>query len=278
MKKLLTTLLIFGGIFMSSAQNINEYKYVLIPESFEFAGEVNEYQLNSLLKFLFEQEGYNTLMQSERKPQDLNMDGCLGLKSNVKNNSGLFVTKLVVELKDCNGDVVFNSKEGRSREKDFKLAYHEALRDAFTSIEELNYNYDPSSRKIESESAEVVSEKVVAPVVAQAEKVESNVETVAENVVEEVTSISKGSDSNKSYTYEGKAYVLKESSEGYNLFQDGSTEPIAILIETEGGSNFIYNSLTKQGVGYFDADKNLIVEYFDRQNNKKVALKYILQD
>ncbi|SDS05251.1 hypothetical protein [Christiangramia echinicola] len=278
MKKLLTTLFIFGGILMSSAQNINEYKYVLIPESFEFAGEVNEYQLNSLLKFLFEQEGYNTLMQSEQKPQDLNMNGCLGLKSNVKNNSGLFVTKLVVELKDCNGDVVFKSKEGRSREKEYKLAYHEALRDAFTSIEELNYKYDPSSRKMQNESAEGVSEEVIAPVVAQAEKVESTVKTVAENVVEEVTSLPKANDSIKSYAYEGKKFILKESSEGYNLFQDGSTEPIAILIETEGGSNFIYNSLTKQGVGYFDANKDLIVEYFDRQKNKKVTLKYILQD
>ena len=278
MKKLLTILLIFGAVLISSAQNLDEYKYVMVPESFEFAGEVNEYQLNSLLKFLFEKEGFNTLMLSEPRPQDLSANECLGLKTNVKNNSGLFVTKLVIELRDCKGDLILKSKEGRSREKGFKPGYQAALRDAFKSIEELNYSYDPSSRnKIESEPEEVISKKVVAPVVEQANNVENKVEANEGKVVE-VTSFPKVSDSNNTYAYEGKIYILKESSEGFNLFQEGSTEPIAMLIETEGGSNFIYNSLTKQGIGYFDDAKNLIVEYFDRQSNKKVALEYILQD
>ena len=278
MKKFITALLIFGGVLMASAQNVNQYKYILIPESFEFAGEVNKYQLNSLLKFLYEEEGFNTLMQSEQKPQDLNENGCLGLTSGVKNNSGMFVTKLVIELKDCFGKVVFKSKEGRSREKDFKLAFHEALRDAFSSIEEINYKYDPSSiNKKEDETKEVVSNKVATPVVvAQVEKAESEVED-AEKVVE-VTSIPKVNESRQSYKYDGKVYFLKESSQGYGIYQEGSSEPIAMLIETEGGSSYIYKSLTKQGIGYFDSGENLIVEYIDGQSNEKVTFKYMLQD
>ena len=53
MKNLIIAVFLFGGIFTSSAQNINEYKYILVPETFEFTGEVNQYQLNSLSQFLF---------------------------------------------------------------------------------------------------------------------------------------------------------------------------------------------------------------------------------
>ena len=37
MKKLFTVLFLFCGVFFSSAQNIDEYKYILVPESFEFS-------------------------------------------------------------------------------------------------------------------------------------------------------------------------------------------------------------------------------------------------
>ncbi|QYA25377.1 hypothetical protein G3I01_07610 [Gramella sp. MT6] len=279
MKKLLIALFIFGGVFTSSAQNINEYKYILIPETFEFTGEVNQYQLNSLFKFLFEQEGFNTVMKSADKPQDLAVNSCLGLKANLKNNSGLFVTKLVIELEDCQGKVVFKSKEGRSREKDFKLAYHEALKDAFTSVEELDYEYVPGETSVVNNSNEMNSAKETVKVTLGAEVAANpvNTDTVAEENIETTTPAPK-TGSEMKYLNAGKTFFLKKTSQGYNLFQEGSTEPIAILLESEGGKSFIYNSLTKQGIGYFDAENNLMVEYFDREKNNKVTLKYEVMD
>ncbi len=277
MKKILTTLFIFGGIFFSSAQSINEYKYIIIPESFEFLGEENKYQLNSLTKFLFEREGFNTLMRSEGKPADLKKNGCLGLNTELVNDSGLFVTKLVLKLKDCNGQVVFSSEEGRSREKEYQKAYHEALRDAFQSIVELDYEYIPSEASVAETEDESMADKTVV-VASIGTRIEADNPQNPEEEEEKAVSSSEKAVDQLNYTHEGKSFSLNKTSQGYALFQEGSSEPIAILIESDGGKSFIYNSLTKQGIANFDADKNLIVEYFDQQKKEKVSLQYEFVD
>ena len=129
-------ILILGGfllcVFMSSAQtSTNNYKYVIVPKEYEFLKKEDAYQLNSLTKFLFNKYGFVSFLQGEDIPSDLAENGCKGLQADVKKNSSLFLTKLIVTLTDCNGTVLFTSEEGQSKEKDFKTAYHEALRNAF---------------------------------------------------------------------------------------------------------------------------------------------------
>ncbi|MCB7481236.1 hypothetical protein [Christiangramia sediminis] len=280
MKKLLSYLFIFGFVFVASAQEINDYKYVIIPETFEFTGEVDEYRLNSLTKFLFEQNGFNTLIKTENKPNDLQQQGCLGLQTKLEDNSGLFVTKLILKLVDCNDQVVFETKEGRSREKDYQVAYQEALRDAFTSIEEIDYAY------VEADLPKKAAEtKTDAPPVA--EEIEES-EIVEEPEIYEDLNEEKGREEgieveelnkfDKQYQYSGKNYNLKETTQGLGLFQENSSDPIAILIETNKGESYIYNSLTNQGVAYFNEKGDLIVEYLNKQDSKKLTLIYKLRD
>jgi len=176
MKKLFTSIFVFGCMLMASAQDINNYKYVIIPETYEFTGDVDEYRLNSLTKYLFEQNGFNTLMKTEEKPLDLKRDNCLSLQAQLEDESGLFVTKLVLKLLDCNDQVVFESPEGRSREKDFQVAYHEALRDAFKSIERIDYNYTENDK---SENTPVV-EVTGIPVAATTEVAVNNNKNITE--------------------------------------------------------------------------------------------------
>ncbi|GAA4317006.1 hypothetical protein GCM10023115_42230 [Pontixanthobacter gangjinensis] len=271
MRKLISAIFLFGTILMTSAQELNDYKYIIIPETYEFLGEVNQYQLNALTKFLFEKNGYNTLMVGENKPQDLNTDPCLGLRTKLLNNSGLFVTKLVIQLEDCQGNVVFTSQEGRSREKDFKASYQEALRDAFTSIEEMEYQYDAKQPGTAAKTGETASVRLGVTAAPAAETKPISKDSIAEVKASETSE-------NSTYSFSGKEYELKTAEQGYGLYQLGSAEPIAILIETDSGDNFIYNSLTNQGVAYFDAEKNLIVEYFSRKENKKISLTYKLNN
>ncbi|WP_165499070.1 hypothetical protein [Gramella sp. KN1008] len=286
MRNLLVAFFSFGIIFISSAQSLDQYKYILIPKTYEFTGDVDQYRLNSLTKFLFEKEGFNTYMKIGEKPEDLRKDPCLALDTKVENNSGLFVTKLVLILEDCYGNEVFRSEEGRSREKEYEVAYKEALRDAFKSIKELDYAYQPSA----IDKGESISAKLSLPGKIEVdeeemeeEEVEEVIEEIAEKELEEAEE-EEGElsdlqiEGTKKYLYAGKTYSLKETSEGYGLYPENTSEPIAILIETEGGKSFIYNSLTNQGIAYFDADNNLIVEYFSRQENKKVMLKYELEN
>jgi hypothetical protein len=53
----------------------------------------------------------------------------------------MFSTKLTVVLKDCKGKVLFTSKEGENKEKDYKLSYNLALREALNSMKTIQYKY-----------------------------------------------------------------------------------------------------------------------------------------
>ncbi|MFO8147551.1 MAG: hypothetical protein R6U03_09205, partial [Gillisia sp.] len=118
-------------------------------EEYNFTEEPDKFQLNSLTKFLFDKYGFEAYLENEELPEDLKSNRCKALFADVENESGLFVTKLVVVLKDCQNEKVFVSEEGRSRDKEFKTAYQQALRDAFVSIAALNYNYQPTKTLVE---------------------------------------------------------------------------------------------------------------------------------
>jgi len=279
MKKLFAGIFILTFVSLASAQGINDYKYIIVPETYEFTGKTDQYRLNSLTKFLFEKNGFNTLMKNVEKPEDLRKDACLALQTKVEEDSGLFVTKLTLKLMDCNGEVVFQSKEGTSREKDFQEAYHEALRDAFSSIEEIDYAYNENEKGKDIPEVEITGVPVAADVSVNKNSKTSEVEWEEEEVSEdkEEKLVLKDTEAiNRTegiFLYSGKNYNLKETDKGLGLYQENSSDPIAILVETNRGQSYIYNSLTNRGVAYFDTSGNLIVEYLDSKNNK-VSLIY----
>ena len=129
-------------------KTINNYKYVVVPKRFEFLRKDNQYQLNVLTKFLMEKQNFTVLYTGDNFPPDFAQNNCLGLKTKVVNNSNVFTTKLHVELVDCFGNTVFKSDEGRSKQKDFKKGYHEAIRSAFKSFGKLKYKYEPYEEKV----------------------------------------------------------------------------------------------------------------------------------
>ncbi|MFD0860801.1 hypothetical protein ACFQ1M_01165 [Sungkyunkwania multivorans] len=128
-----------------SAQELNSYKYVIIPQKFDFLSEADQYRLNSLTRFLFKNEGFEVLYDTETLPTELADDQCSGLRANVLKEKGMFTTKLTIVLKDCKNDVIYTSPQGTSREKAYREAYNEALKEAFEGVSSLNYTYDPTS-------------------------------------------------------------------------------------------------------------------------------------
>lgn len=151
MKKfLILFLLMCTSIYAQKRKSVNEYKYVIVPHQFEFFKKPDRYQTSSLTKFLFNKHGFTAFLSNENLPKDLSRNRCLALTANVKDNSGMFATKNTIELRNCNNDVIYTSKEGVSKQKEYKKAYHEAIRRAFTSIQSLNYTYKPSMQKEET--------------------------------------------------------------------------------------------------------------------------------
>ena len=129
-------ILLIGCITFGNAQsNLNDYKYIIVPSTYEFLKEANKYQLNALTKFLFNKYGFTAIMEDESLTQELLNKPCLALKSKLINNSGLFKTKLVVELRNCMNEVVFSTRQGETREKDFAKAFNFALRVRMISLQ-----------------------------------------------------------------------------------------------------------------------------------------------
>ncbi len=102
---------------------------VVVPNKFAFLKSDNEYQLNILTKFLIEKQGFKAYMENE-VPAELLNTPCNLLKADVKNESNMMTSKLRLVLTDCANKVVFSSEVGKSREKEYKKSYQEALRNA----------------------------------------------------------------------------------------------------------------------------------------------------
>ena len=105
---------------------------------------------------------------------------------------------------------------------------------------------------------------------------EKEVEDVEQNEMD-VEDATIGATKGKFYTNDKALYFLEENESGYGFYQKGMAEPFAMLIDSDGSDNFIYNSLTKQGMAYFADNGDLVVEIFDRQAGKSVKTTYKLQ-
>ncbi|MBM1106101.1 hypothetical protein JQC67_08140 [Aurantibacter crassamenti] len=133
---------LFGSSNLAMAQtSLNKYKYIVIPKKFEDFKKENQYQTNTLVKYLFTKKGFTTVWE-DAMPEDLANNQCSALFMKLKEDSSLFSTKTTVVLNDCNRQEVFVSKVGKSKDKDYKISYSEAITDAMTSFDTMNYKYE----------------------------------------------------------------------------------------------------------------------------------------
>jgi len=143
MKKALVLLaILFSGFCFAQSDIVNNYKYVIIPEKFSFLKEPNKHNLNALTKMVFEKYGFTVFYTNDQLPQDLAFNKCGALYGDLVDDSGFLSTSITILLKDCSGKVIYTSLKGRSKEKDYKKAYYESLREAAASMAALNYKYN----------------------------------------------------------------------------------------------------------------------------------------
>ena len=142
---LLFVIFTITGHAQNTNTNINSYKYVLVPEKFDFLKYEDQYGLNTTAKQLLQKKGFVAFVNNESLPPVLAANKCLALRAEVAERNSLFVTRLTLLLKDCYGNVIFKSKEGKSSEKEFPVAYDGALRDAFVSLNNVAYTYDSTA-------------------------------------------------------------------------------------------------------------------------------------
>ncbi|HEY0272997.1 MAG TPA: hypothetical protein VGC22_07410 [Chitinophaga sp.] len=225
-------------------QTINNFKYVLVPEKFGFSREVDQYNLNTVTKTLLEEKGFTVYFDNADVPKELAGNRCNALNADVTQRKAMFVTNLTLTLKDCRGNIIFKSKEGKSREKEFMPAYNLALRDAFTSLDAIPYAYDSTTS--------VAAQPAVAPTVAAAPAAPAPAPASAPVATPAVAAVKDAA---------GTLYA-QTTATGYQLI-DTSPKIVLTLFKTSVQDYFIADNgmshgmvLRKNGEWYFEYYKD----------------------
>ena len=179
--KILSIVFFFISTSFFAQESINDYKYIIVPSQFEFQNSQDQDQLNSLTKFLFNKYGFIAFLSTDFYPEDFGKNKCLALTANLRKNKTMFSTKMNFDLVNCYNQVVFSSKEGVSKEKNFKTAYHQALRESFNDIKSLNYKYSPVENlaiKTDDNKSEI-NEAIIVKEIKEIVQVDEDVDQVS---------------------------------------------------------------------------------------------------
>ena len=278
MKSFCLTLL-FLGVVSSSFAQLNSYKYIIVPKKFDIFSEENLWQTSVLVKYLFENEGYNTIYDDELPP-DLVNQRCLGLVVDLEKNSTLTWTKMTIVLKDCNSADIFRSPEGRSKSKDFREAYHESIKEAFRIFETINYSYQPVEeetvtvnfgndiRSVEDDAkGQVVKDAAVVQVATPDEQYYKDVQPQPSEYIKEEP---KQAEVEETLAEEGSTdyWTAKESATGYELV-DSNSELKVMLYKTSAPDVFLAKYGKVDGMVY-KKDSKWILEYYE---NKELVVE-----
>ncbi|HPF11429.1 MAG TPA: hypothetical protein PKW08_03285 [Flavobacteriaceae bacterium] len=205
MSKILIALAFFLSlttIGFSQGEVLNDYSFIVVSKRYNFQFQEDQYQLNSLLKFLFNKNGFHAFFENELP----NVSRCDGLWAEVTGDPGFIWTKVIITIKDCYGNELFHSLEGRSKLKDYGKAYTESLRIAFESFEALRIQ-QKEMRILTDYAANEVA--ITNPSITD-KKEEPENSNVLKLPPGKYTSFKMGA----------HAYLLQKTQEGYSMYEE----------------------------------------------------------
>lgn len=252
--------LICGNLFAQSL-SVNAYQYVIVPKTFDFQKRPNQYLINTVLSYELRQLGFETLYDDEIS-KELAQNPCKALRAKLRDESTMFSTKVVLDLLDCEGEVVISTEEGKSKIKDFEAGYREAIQKALSSWGDLGYAYDPSvlnseaTNKVDEVTESVKTEEEV-PAVSGKEAISADNPASTLTVTQNPSSI--------------KASAMLYAQEISGGFQLVNTKPEVVFVITKTGKPDTYLLKNREGMLYregdvwvaeFYQDGNLVKEYY----------------
>ncbi|MEX0314558.1 MAG: hypothetical protein AB3N18_10300 [Allomuricauda sp.] len=264
------------GLNGSMNGQLNKYKYIIVPKQFDAFKTQNRYQTSTTIKHLFTKNGFNAVYD-DALPDDLANNRCLGLLVDLEDNSSLFATKTAIVLQDCQLNEVFRSIEGKSKIKEYKKAYREALNDAFITFSGLNYTYTPKiEEKQEAKEEPIIvsfkndvkslEEKPVEEVIVQ----EATTENQTYKSVKPVESNYVKAEKSKEPLAEGLLYA-QPIENGYQLV-DSTPKVVMKLMKTSVADIFLVNHNGRSGM-LTNQEGKWILEYADDGGKKAKELK-----
>jgi hypothetical protein len=251
--KFLFLLLIVSSYGFS--QSVNDYVAVIVPVKYDFVKNENQYRLNTLTKFNLQKAGFQAFYTNEAVPSQFN-DRCSLLYVDVSKESGFMITKLFVTFKDCNGKIVFKSEIGKSKEKDYEVAYTAALNLAFESVYALHYKYNGNGVvTVNSQNTAVIAPVATTAVVAATAVVAVNVP-------------------NNSAEPDGNVLFAQPIKNGFQLV-DSTPKVVMKAYKTTNPSVYLASKENIQGVMVLK-ENQWFFEYYEKETlmSEKIAVKF----
>ena len=84
MKKIFTIVLLVY-CYLASAQNINDYKYALVPSKFSIFKKDDFYRLSALTKLYMEKYGFEAYLDTDEQPAEFKNNNCNKLTIKIGN-------------------------------------------------------------------------------------------------------------------------------------------------------------------------------------------------
>ena len=254
----IANLFVFG-----QEKKVNNYKFIVVPDRFDFLKQKDEYKTSSLTKFLLKKNGFTVFLNSEQYPKDLIDNACSGLKVLVLDKSSMFKIKVIIELRDCSNRLLYTSKEGVSKLKEFKKGFQEAIRNAHASM--IDVVFEPFLLEpIGKDKKEIV---IVNPVlVKEVKEIKLEVELSVITNIEEAAQVSP----TNNIALDSTLYAQPKE----NGFQLINLKPQVVFVILNTGAKDIYVIKDKNGLLYKKGE-NWIAEFYE--GGEIVVKKYSIK-
>ena len=247
MKKIILAFLLFSITGIS--QNLNSYQYALVPSKFSFLREVNQFNANVMTKLFMQKFGFETYFETDEQSKEFLENNCNKVFVDLIENNTAFTTKLKVVLKDCKGNILATSPEGTSREKEYNVAYNQAIRMAFEGFSILkNHKFQPSEKRLDTKDKSIsVNEEPVK--------------------MDDKSTVSK-------YDSKEWTYVVKKELNGFLITDTANSKFFLQLLKTNNPLIFIGKSDRGNGVVIVKNDY-LIFEYYE--NSMLISMQIMVK-
>ncbi len=215
---------------MAFAQKVSDYKYVMIPEKFQTFK--NSYGLEASLAKALQGKKYEILPEAMDKwPTVARNNSCNVVSAEVVNDKNLFTNKVILQFKDCNKKVIFESK-GRSDIKEFEEGFADALKEALTKV------------------------GVSSPVEMLPSRTSDVAQTVVQNTTPEPSTSSAAPAANAYSNGKSDLQKIQVDANQFILAKSGSSVPFAVFKTTSKKDVFLVKL----------ADGNTTIGYFENGN------------
>ena len=221
-------------VFLSFTSFAQQNKVIIISNKYEFQKEKNTYNINNMLKAILVSNKYQVFFEDEILPVEISQNRCKALAGVLVDNSNMFLTKMKFQIKDCQNNLLFETAEVKTREKDIQNAYIETI--GLLSPELKKFNVTAIQNK-----------EVVEPQVIESPKV-SEFKTFLNCKMEEI--------------FDGFYVTEVRDSNNFVLLSLQITKTPNLFIAYKEGAYGIFTKTDKKGIFEYYFDGKYIVEEY----------------